>query len=123
MLNRPWFVTENTSLMKILKQMRHHREELAIIINSQGKAIGTVHLDDIIEEIFGKSSLARTDQQKAQLFLRRKFPGSMTVKEFAEQFDIILDPRQDLSLSELITEKIGPSSLNPASRYILILLN
>lgn len=114
----PWFVTENTSLMKILKQMRHHREELAIIIDSQGKAIGAVHLDDIIDEIFGKSSEAKTDQQNAQLFLKRKFPGSMTVREFAEQFDIILDPRQDLNLSELITEKLGHHPEPGESIYI-----
>lgn len=103
----PWFVTENTSLMKILQQIRHNREKLAIIINIQGKAIGVIHVDDIIEEIFGKSSLAGTDQEKTQLFLERKFPGSMKLLEFAEQFDCILDPRENLTLSDLITEKLG----------------
>jgi CBS domain containing-hemolysin-like protein len=114
----PWFVTENTSLIKILQQMRHHSEELAIIIDSHGNAIGAVHLDDIIEEIFGQSLLTRTDQQKNQLFLKRKFPGSMTVGEFAEQFDIILDARQNLTLSKLITEKLGHHPEMGESIYI-----
>lgn len=103
----PWFVTKNTSLMKLLQQMRQNGEELAIIIDSLGKAIGAVHLDDMIDEIFGKSSLAGTDPLKNQLFLERKFRGTMTVREFAEQFDASLDPRLDLTLSELIIEKLG----------------
>jgi putative hemolysin len=103
----PWFVTQNTPLMKLLHQIRHNGEDVAIIIDEQGKAIGAVHLDDIVQEIFGKSSLSGLKQDKTMLFLERKFPGSMKIEEFTNQFDFILDPRPELTLSELITEKLG----------------
>ncbi len=103
----PWFVTQKTPLVKLIHQIRHSKEELAIIIDEYGKAVGTVHLDNIIEEIFGTSSLSGLKKDKTMLFLERKFPGSMKVKEFADQFDFSLDPRQDLTLSELISEKLG----------------
>lgn len=50
----PWFVSEKTALMQLLKQFRTNNENLAIILDKQGKAIGLIFLDDILEEIFGR---------------------------------------------------------------------
>ena len=103
----PWFVTQNSSLMKILHQIRFNREKLAIILDEQGKAIGAVHIEDIMDAIFGKEVLKRSMLDRNMLFLERSFPGSMTVAEFTAQLDYVLDPRPDITLSELIIEKLG----------------
>jgi len=50
----PWFISESTTMMQILKQFRTNNESVAVILNKFGKAIGLVHLDDVLEEIFGK---------------------------------------------------------------------
>lgn len=103
----PWFVTQNTTVMKILNQFRHNNEELAIILNEHGKAEGAIHLNDIVEEIFG--TRIHTDQKgsKARLFIERTFPGFMKVGDFNAQFDVVLDNREYLTLSELIIALLG----------------
>ena len=103
--NPPWFVTQNTSLLRILNQFRRNNEDLGIVLNEHGKAVGVIHLDDIIEEIFGIKTVA--SEVHAMLFLERSFPGSMTVGDFNAQFDVILDKREHMTLSELITDQLG----------------
>jgi putative hemolysin len=101
----PWFVTQNTSLLKILNQFRRNNEAIGIILNEQGKAEGVIHLDDIVEEIFGIRTVA--NESGNMLFLERTFPGSMKVGDFNSQFDVVLDKRKDLTLSDLILEHLG----------------
>ena len=69
----PWFVSETMSIMQILKQFRSNNESLAVILNNQGKAIGIVTLDDVLEEIFGKLSArsSLTDISKKSCLLKR----------------------------------------------------
>jgi putative hemolysin len=104
----PWFVTLNTNIMKILNQFRQNNEELAIIINEFGKAEGAIHCDDIVEEIFIKPSLSPQESvEEPMLVIERSFPGMMTIGEFNTQFDVVLDPRTDLTLSDLVIEHLG----------------
>lgn len=101
----PWFVSQNTSLLKILDQFRRNQEALGIILNEQGKAEGVIHLEDITEEIFGIETVA--SEPDAMLFLERSFPGSMKVGEFNTRYSVVLDKREELTLSELIIEILG----------------
>jgi putative hemolysin len=101
----PWFVTQNTSLLKILNLFRGNNEVVAIILNEQGKAEGVLHINDIIEEIFGIKNVS--EETNSMLFLERTFPGSMKIGDFNAQFDVILDKRENMTLSELIFEALG----------------
>ena len=115
----PWFVTENTTVMQILKQFRHNNENVAVILNQKGKALGVITLDDVLEEIFGKSSLrANIQTQKPQIIIEKTFPGDMRVGEFNQQFGVILDKEEDLTLSDLITRIVGHHPEKGVSIYI-----
>jgi putative hemolysin len=101
----PWFVTENSNVLKVLKQFRNNNESLAVVLNEQGKASGVIQLEDIVEEIFGKRIVWNAKESDALFFLDRSFPGSMTVREFNALFDVQLDKRGDWTLSEFLMNR------------------
>jgi len=107
----PWFVTENMNILQILRQFRSNHENVAVILNHHGRAIGVVTLENVLEEIFGKISLANEEmkeKKKAKLMIIEKtFPGDMTVEEFDKQFGILLDPNPSLTLSNLIMSRLN----------------
>ena len=102
----PWFVTETTKIMQILKQFRTNSENVAFVLNNQGKTIGFVTLNDVLSEIFGKMSYALTRETQShlkKLMLKDKtFPGDMTVGEFNDQYHVLLDPDPSITFSDLI---------------------
>ncbi|MEI8365920.1 MAG: hemolysin family protein [Parachlamydiaceae bacterium] len=133
----PWFVTETTGIMQVLKQFRTNSETVAIILNSSGKAIGIVTLDDVLEAIFEKISRAHkkeslgapalesTDNALKSLahakfpvksvenpltnlmLIEKTFPGEMTVREFHQHYGISLAPNPELTLADIISNRLG----------------
>lgn len=99
----PWFITQNTKIMQILKQFRYNNQSVAVILDNQGHAVGIMHLYDIMEEIFGKVATLSTKPQ-TQLMIDRTFPGTMKVGVFNAQFGVVLSDKIDLTLSELLKE-------------------
>lgn len=53
LMMEPWFIPENTSLLKQLQLFRNRREHFAIVVDEYGDLQGIVTLEDIIEEIVG----------------------------------------------------------------------
>lgn len=114
----PWFITQNSTLLEILRQFRINNEDVGIVLNKEGNAIGMITLDIVLEEIFGKSPIQcmRAEKDNPQLIIKnRTFPGSMTVEEFNKELDIILDNDKSLTLSELI----GNSPQRTQRKYAL----
>lgn len=107
----PWFVTQNSSVMQILNQFRNNSHEVAIILNPQGEAQGIIHMDDIVEEIFGSTNYSFDRklplQTSKRVFIERTFPGDTKVGDFNHQFDVLLDKREELTLAELMLEQLG----------------
>lgn len=117
----PWFVTENTNVMQILKQFRNNNENVAVILNHQGHAIGLMTLDDVLEEIFGKLSFspsAQSSESAKLMIIEKTFPGDMRIAEFKKQFNIDLDPDENLTLSELLAKHLGHIPDKDESIYI-----
>lgn len=107
----PWFVTETASIMQILHQFRTNNEDVGFILNHQGKTIGMITLNDVLAEIFGKTSYALTHETQSHLkkivLIDKTFPGDMTVGEFDRHYHIQLNKDPTLTLSELIAVKLG----------------
>jgi len=101
----PWFVTETAYLPHVLRQFRNNTQQVAVIINSHGAAIGMINREEIIEEIFGKSD--RPQRAKGSVYIDRSFPGETKVSELNEQFHITLDLREELTLGQLIEKELG----------------
>ena len=100
----PWFVTENTNVIELLKQFRHNHESVAVILDKKGRAIGIINLDDILEEIFGKQN---SKQLKQQVIIDKTFPGDMKVEDFNRQFGVTLSKEKELTLTELMEQELG----------------
>lgn len=53
-IHNPLFIHENMSSSDALKELRKYRLSMAIIVESSGKTLGLVTIEDLIEEIFGE---------------------------------------------------------------------
>lgn len=108
-IQTPWFVTQTTKLTRILKQFRHNTKEVVVILNKQGHAIGIIHLNDIVEQIFGKADRhgKKESSTKKMVIIDRTLPGDFTVGEFKKKFNVELDADDALTLEELLTEHLG----------------
>lgn len=107
----PWFITQATKVTQLLQQFRSNNERVAVILDSNGHAVGLVNLDDIMEEIFGTSvrptTRAPMKRGQKQLFIERTFPGDMLVGDFNTLFGVSLNPQEHLTFAELLTLELG----------------
>lgn len=117
----PWFITENTEAMQILKEFRRNKEKIAIVINNQGEATGIITLAGLIQEIFGKGPYSHSLNEKIStknFIIDRTFSAQYTVEEFNEQFDVVLDEDGSLTLEDLMTHTLGHHPEQGESIYI-----
>lgn len=96
--NPPWFIGLSTPLLQILKQFRRNSENIAIVLNETGKAVGFISFEDILDEITGKSSESRGKAHTT--LIDRTFQGHMTLANFQKETGIVLEggfPEETLS--------------------------
>jgi CBS domain containing-hemolysin-like protein len=80
-----YFTALDTLVVDLLREFQARKVHLAIVIDPQGKAVGLVTLDDLMEEIFGE--LEENEQTAERLFVplpRGSFrvSGKMNVEDF-----------------------------------------
>lgn len=95
----PWFISFTTPLLEILKQFRRNSENIAIILDREGKAVGMITFEDILDEIFGETGRA-TKLRPTQIMIDRTFEGSTSLEELQLETGIALDGLPEESLSE-----------------------
>ncbi len=112
----PWFITENNSILHILKQFRRNNQSLAIVLNEKGLATGVLTLDEIVDEIFGLSdqwmSFEEILPRVYHVIVDRTFPSDMRLDEFNKQFNVNLAYQDAETLEELMKLALG----HPASK-------
>lgn len=97
----PWFITESTPLIQIMKQFRRNNENVAIVLDAKGQSKGILSLENIIEEIFGKRTHPYNLAQQG-IMIDRTLPGSMTIEEFNREFSANLSPDGASTLAEML---------------------
>jgi len=74
-LRKAFFVPDLASLEKVLLQMQERALHMALVVDEFGNVDGLVTLEDIIEEIVGRSRTSTTDRRRMVLAARRRpFP-------------------------------------------------
>lgn len=107
----PWFITENSSIMDILKQFRRNNHSVSVVLNDKGAATGILTLDEIVDEIFERSKQigsSETGGDRAhRVIFDRSFPAEMLLADFNQQFGVNLSYEGAGTLEEVMTRALG----------------
>lgn len=117
-VRQPWFITINSSVITILHQFRHNKQLMAIVLDDKGEAVGILTLDDLVEEIFGPSSLSERKEEAAATFIDRSFPGTTKIDDFNRIYHTNLKKDQTSTLAELVEHTLGHHPEEGESIYI-----
>lgn len=102
---KAWFIPENTSLQDQLHAFRARREHFALVVDEYGALLGSVTLEDILEEIVGDIRdehdvpVAGVRPQAGGVYL---IDGSVTLRDLNREFDWALPDESAATLSGLI---------------------
>jgi len=106
----PWFITENTSILQILKQFRRNNQSIAVVLDDSGIAVGVLTLDEIVDEIFGQfdnwMAFGATIPQLQPIFIDRTFSGDMLISDLNKEFHSHLETEAE-TLEEFMVEHLG----------------
>ncbi|SCA63480.1 Uncharacterized protein SCG7086_AS_00140 [Chlamydiales bacterium SCGC AG-110-P3] len=107
----PWFITKNSRIIEVLGQFRRNKQSLAVVLDTQGRAVGTLSLDAVLQEIFGRVERQSNDPLTPdcplmQRVVERTVSGDMLVSEFATEFEIDLEGGHE-TMSQLLTKVLG----------------
>jgi len=114
----PWFLTRNTNIMEILRQFRQNNQTVAVVLNDRGQAIGTLALNDLLAQIFGRThygaqmtldEVSEAETQKVRPVVEKSFPGDTTLAEFNEQFGCNVSVPNCNTLAELLKDQLDHS--------------
>ncbi len=99
-----WFVTENTSLLSLIKEFRFNHQKIAIVLDESGQAIGFLSLEIIINLIFE----SRYSKSKIKKQIDMTLSGKMAVYEFNLRFkaNLPFEYKTD-TLSDLINKTLS----------------
>lgn len=108
-MRTPWFVPSHTEILQILKQFKQNKQDVAVVLNEKGEALGILHLEDIVEEIFGKAQLGAGVAKKYPNIplIERTFPADTRIEEFNTLYDVHLESHGAETLGELVVKILG----------------
>lgn len=99
----PWFISEQTPLLEILKQFRKSSETVACVLNSKGVTQGLLNLDDLLEDLFGKTAPLKT---KSKQLVDVTVPGDMPIDHFNKEFGLTLSEEDYDTLSDFLMDRL-----------------
>ena len=107
----PWFITENAPAMQIIKQFRINRQDVAVVLNAKGEAVGILTLEDILKQIFGdisEGSLPALHSAEIKPVVERNLPAETRIHDFNLQFDANLSEEEGTeTLLDLAQRSLG----------------
>ena len=63
-LDKPYFVSQSTALMKQLKEFQRNEKNIALVVDEYGEIQGLVSIEDIFKEIVGKFESDKVELNK-----------------------------------------------------------
>lgn len=106
-----WFITEKNSILEIMKEFRLNSQNLAIVLNDQGVATGTLTLDAVVDEIFGQRDdwvvFGEYSREKHKILVDRSFPGNTLVADINKWLHIQLSAEEDETLENVMERHLS----------------
>ena len=96
----PWFISEKTPIMQIVKQFRVNNQRLAIVLNTSGHARGILSLQAIIEEIF-QDEITKKSDNRLQMLIDKTFSGNAKIQDIEKELGVSITAKKDQTLEEL----------------------
>lgn len=123
----PWFLSEQISVMQLLRQMRSSQQTIAMVLDGAGQVVGLITLDEVIDAIFGRIddwvTLAHhttkgapelpTPAEARQIVVDRTFLAGIPVVQFEKECGLSLltpeerDHYQAESLEQVMHKVLG----------------
>jgi CBS domain containing-hemolysin-like protein len=107
----PWFISEKSPIIQILKQFRRNNQSLAIVLNEKGLATGILTLDEIVDGIFGRTDAWMSFEgmlpRAYHVVVDRTFPAHTRLDAFNRQFSVHLAYLGAETFEELMTRALG----------------
>lgn len=107
---KPWFIPETTSLLDQLKAFREKREHFALVVDEYGALLGTVTLEDILEEIVGDITDEHDINIKgvsAEADSSYLVSGFVTIRDLNRQFGWSLPDGEASTIAGLLLYETG----------------
>ncbi len=105
----PYFIPEQTPLNIQLHNFQEKREQVAFVVDEYGEILGTITVEDILEEIVGEFTIGITDLKKmiqVQADGSYLVDGMLPVREFNRLVNWDLPVKGPRTINGLITEHL-----------------
>lgn len=104
----PWFILQTTTVLQVLQQFKKNNQDVAIVLNKQGKAVGILSLDDIISKVFNtKSDLPFGKKKEKSPFIQKKFPGNTKISKINHKYGTNFPEEDSVNLAQLISKHLA----------------
>ncbi len=105
------FVPESKRLNVLLKEFRHSRNHMAIVVDEYGAAAGLITIEDVLEQIVGEIEDEYDFDEGAYILKRGEgrytAKAHTTIEEFNDFFDVELPGGDYDTIGGLVTNKLG----------------
>ena len=103
-IKAPWFISDHANLEDVLQELYSHKQNIAVILNHLGQAVGIITIKNILDELLSKLTSHNPLPEKIKI-VNKTIPGNMSIENFNKKFETSLPNDLD-SISDLIKSKI-----------------
>ncbi|WP_213357814.1 CNNM domain-containing protein [Chlamydiifrater phoenicopteri] len=102
-LHSPWFITEKTKLIRILKEFRANKRNVALVLGASGEALGLLSLNSIFQTIFNTSDIARRKPEASRV-IERTIPGNTRLVDLRKELGLPLTRYGCETIAQLVMQ-------------------
>ncbi|MDE0904442.1 MAG: hemolysin family protein [Planctomycetota bacterium] len=110
LLKPPFLVPETKLLAELLKELRHRKEKMAVVVDEYGGTAGILTVTDILRELVGEIPQVDADIEAIQTLESGRFevPAALHVTDVNEALNIDLPEEEDFeTLAGFILARLG----------------
>lgn len=107
----PWFISDEMSITPILETFKKNNQSVGVVLNTKGKALGILTLENVLEQIFRSTFVSGEEAVPSSYenirMIERTFPGETDLSQVAKDLEVEIHSAEKGSLSDLIIRTLG----------------